>query len=162
MSEDPVTPPEEELSTLRMRRAHLRRACDELERALAVPPAGRADDWARELAPVVARMREAFAAHISIVEGPDGLFDEIRAESPRLEAMLRRLHREHDDIAAGLAAAEEDLSARDEAAMEGVRERLTTVLAALGRHRQRGTDLLYQAYEIDIGGELPSRAIRAR
>ncbi|MFD1938155.1 hemerythrin domain-containing protein [Nonomuraea mangrovi] len=153
MSDDPVTPPEEELATLRMRRAHLRRACDELEQALAALSAGPADDRARRLAPAVAQVREAFAAHISIVEGPDGLFDEIRAEAPRLEGMLRRLHREHDDIAAGLAAAEEDLSAPDEAAMARVRERLTAVLVALGRHRQRGTDLLYQAYEIDIGGE---------
>ncbi|MFE3448279.1 hemerythrin domain-containing protein [Nonomuraea sp. NPDC059194] len=153
MSDDPVTPAEDELLTLRMRRAHLHRACGALELALAAPPAGGAHDWARELAPVVARLREAFAAHVSIVEGPEGLFEEIRVEAPRLDGLLRRLHREHGEITAELAAAEQELSASDEAAMERVRARLTATLSALSRHRRRGADLLYQAYEIDIGGE---------
>ncbi|MGV9302895.1 MULTISPECIES: hemerythrin domain-containing protein [unclassified Nonomuraea] len=154
MSENPVTPPEEELATLRKRRAHLRRAAEELDRALAAPPAGRAAEWAHELTPVLARMREAFDAHISIVEGPDGLFDEVRTAAPRLDGMLRRLHREHLEIAAQLAAAEDELAAPgDEPAVERLRQRLTAVVTALGRHRRRGADLLYQAYEIDIGGE---------
>ncbi|MFF5208657.1 hemerythrin domain-containing protein [Streptosporangium sp. NPDC000396] len=152
MSEDALRPPKE-LSTLRERRVHLRRACHGLEIALAAPLTGRAGDWARQVAPAVARTREAFAAHISITEGPDGLFDEVRTAAPRLDGMLRQLHREHDDISARLAAAEEELRSPEEVDLERLRERLTTVLAVLSRHRQRGADLLYQAYEIDIGGE---------
>ncbi len=152
MSEDAARSPQE-LPAIRVRRAHLRRACEELEAALAAPLAGPSDDWARQVVSAVVRTRQAFAAHVSITEGRDGLFEQVRAEAPRLDGALRRLHREHGDIAAQLAAAGAQLETPDEAALQRAREQLTTVLAGLSRHRQRGADLLYQAYDIDIGGE---------
>jgi hypothetical protein len=33
-----------------------------------------------------------------------------------------------------------------------VREQVTSVLSDLIRHRQRGADLVYRAYAVDIGG----------
>jgi hypothetical protein len=35
---------------------------------------------------------------------------------------------------------------------ERKRADLTTLLVALARHRQRGADLVYEAYDVDIGG----------
>jgi len=35
---------------------------------------------------------------------------------------------------------------------EEVRVELTALLAALARHRQRGADLIYEAFAVDIGG----------
>ena len=35
---------------------------------------------------------------------------------------------------------------------ERIRGVLTSVLVALVRHRQRGADLVYEAYAVDIGG----------
>ena len=34
----------------------------------------------------------------------------------------------------------------------GERVELTALLAALARHRQRGADLVYEAYAVDLGG----------
>jgi hypothetical protein len=34
-----------------------------------------------------------------------------------------------------------------------VREAATTALGRLVRHRQRGSDLVYEAYQVEIGGE---------
>jgi hypothetical protein len=34
-----------------------------------------------------------------------------------------------------------------------VRELGTQLLATLSRHRQRGADLVYEAYQVDIGGD---------
>jgi hypothetical protein len=124
-----------------------------LEVALAGPLTGRLDEWAHQVAPALTRVREAFAAHISITEGRGGLFDQIRGAAPRLGGALSRLRREHRDIAAGLASAEEQLGKPGEAALEQAREQLTTVLAGVSRHRQRGADLLYEAYQVDLGGE---------
>jgi hypothetical protein len=37
--------------------------------------------------------------------------------------------------------------------VEAVRELAIALLAKLSRHRQRGADLVYEAYQTDIGGE---------
>jgi hypothetical protein len=37
--------------------------------------------------------------------------------------------------------------------VERVRQRADELLAALSRHRQRGADLVYEAYATDLGGE---------
>ncbi len=142
-----------ELSTVRVHRIRLREASRELEAALAAPLTGRLDGWVRQVMPAVQRFREAFAAHVSFTEGRGGLFDQIRADAPRLVTTLASLQREHREITAGLAAAEEQLGARGEAGMVRVREQLTAALTALSLHRQRGADLLYEAYQVDIGGE---------
>lgn len=152
MYEDAVAP-SRELSAVRAQRSHLRRACQELELALAAPLTGRLDEWAHQLTPAVVRIREAFAIHVSITEGRGGLFEQIRSDAPRLVPALGRLHREHKEVAAELASAAEQLDTAGEVSLEEVRERLTTVLAGLSRHRQRGADLLYEAYQVDLGGE---------
>ena len=36
--------------------------------------------------------------------------------------------------------------------VERLRSVLTSLLVALARHRQRGADLVYEAYAVDIGG----------
>jgi hypothetical protein len=35
----------------------------------------------------------------------------------------------------------------------GVRAAATSLLARLARHRQRGADLVFEAYQVDVGGE---------
>ncbi|MGH8969865.1 MAG: hemerythrin domain-containing protein [Actinomycetes bacterium] len=142
-----------ELSVVRARRAHLRRSCQGLEAALAAPLADRDGAWATELAQALDRLRQALDAHIEITEGPDGLFEQVRADAPRLEPSLRRLHREHGDMRARLAAAAAELAATDDRDLGHLRQRLTASLTQLTRHRQRGADLLYQAYQLDLGGE---------
>ena len=152
MPEDAAATPAE-LATVRAHRSRLREASQELEAALAAPLTGRLDRWVGQVMPAVQRIREAFAAHVSVTEGRGGLFDQIRTDAPRLVTALARLHREHGEITAGLAAAEEQLEARGEAGMARVREQLTAALTALSLHRQRGADLLYEAYQVDLGGE---------
>ena len=36
--------------------------------------------------------------------------------------------------------------------VEAMRDRLLALLGTLARHRQRGADLVYEAYAVDIGG----------
>ena len=36
--------------------------------------------------------------------------------------------------------------------VEAIRESLVDVLRSISRHRQRGADLVYEAYHVDIGG----------
>ena len=36
--------------------------------------------------------------------------------------------------------------------VDDLRTELTALLAALAKHRQRGADLVYEAFDVDIGG----------
>jgi hypothetical protein len=48
--------------------------------------------------------------------------------------------------------AERDEGLRDEDAVEAHREACIRLLGRLVRHRQRTSDLIYEAYAVDIGG----------
>jgi hypothetical protein len=152
MSQDAVTRAPQ-LSVVRSGRTHLRRSCQELEGALSAPLVGREVEWSLDVATALTRLRESLASHVALTEGDGGLFEQVRTDAPRLEAALRRLHGEHLDLTDKLAAAGEHLTSPDEAGLARARSQLTQVLALLSRHRQRGADLLYQAYQVDIGGE---------
>jgi hypothetical protein len=74
--------------------------------------------------------------------------------APRLSNAVDHLVAEHAVIAALIA----DLLARSsnpvpDEDVDAVRELATGLLGRLARHRQRGADLVYEAYETDIGGE---------
>jgi hypothetical protein len=81
------------------------------------------------------------------------LWEQIRTDAPRLDGKLRRLGREHLSLSAEIDGLFEELAiADDEPRLLGLRERVTALLAQLARHRQRGADLIYEAYQRDVGG----------
>ena len=85
--------------------------------------------------------------HIDITEGPNGLHRELLRTAPRLSGAVARLAREHALI--------RDLvdDPEIEADVDRVRDLGTALLGRLVRHRQRGSDLIYEAYTAEIGGE---------
>jgi hypothetical protein len=142
-----------ELEAVRRRRAELRETLDALERSLAAPGADRAMVWGEHLRTAVDRLASEFALHVEVTEGPDGLHQAILAGDLRLANQVRALAAEHGEIAAEIAAlaalSEAPVTAAD---LPDVRERGTSLLGRIVRHRQRGADLIYEAYQTDIGG----------
>jgi hypothetical protein len=141
------------VDAVRIRRAELREALGELEQALAAPAAARALAWGHTLHAAVGRLVTEFALHVEVTEGAGGLHQTILAGDLRLTNQVAALVAEHKTIAADiaeLAAACEAPVAQDDVA--ATRERGTTVLGRIIRHRQRGADLVYEAYATDIGG----------
>ena len=63
-----------------------------------------------------------------------------------------RLTREHTEIG-GLLEGLLGVTASTEYDVDRVRSLGTELLGRLVGHRQRGSDLVFQAYEFDIGGE---------
>jgi hypothetical protein len=93
-------------------------------------------------------------AHVHVTESPGGIYEEVVAAAPRLAGRVRRLVTEH----AEMVRLVEDLIARaggglDEDGVAVVRTHSMTLLGRLSRHRQASADLLYEAYETDVGGE---------
>jgi len=142
-----------ELHAVRVRRAELREALDAFERALAAPARGRAVVWGEAVHACVLELADDFGSHVEITEGPDGLHQSILAGDLRLANAVDALTAEHEQIAseiAGLVAdSEAPVGVED---VDDLREQGTRLLGHLIRHRQRGADLIYEAYETDIGG----------
>lgn len=141
------------VDAVRRRRAELRETLYALERALAAPGADRAVVWGERLHAAVDRLATEFALHVEVTEGPEGLHQTILDGDLRLANQVAALVDEHTTIAAQIA----ELAAASEAPVAPsdvaeVREQGTTVLGRIVRHRQRGADLIYEAYATDIGG----------
>jgi len=120
-----------------------------LARALNAPDAPR---WRERVLVGLGPVRQGFAEHVRATEGPAGLYAELLGQAPRLARGVRLLAREHVAITAALAALHQAAELPD-APVDDLLERAAYLLRALARHRQRGADLLWEAYETDLGGE---------
>jgi hypothetical protein len=134
----------------RRRRAELLQAIHAFERAIAGP--GADPGW-----PALARgrlvgLRDQLAEHVVVTEGPDGLYAGLREDAPRLTRSVAGLVAEHEALLAGIDALIRRLG-EPVCDVDAAREQAGDLLAALSRHRQRGADLVYEAYATDIGGE---------
>ncbi|MEO8293156.1 MAG: hypothetical protein ABI635_08455 [Actinomycetota bacterium] len=146
------------LDAARRRRQTLHEALVHLEQAISSPATGRTSDWSRVVTKEMVSLRDAFDQHVVVTETPGGLYEEIMERAPRLDGKLRRLHAEHPVITQQTAAALERLEAGevgDEGSpwpIEKARDDLQRLLGLIVRHRQSGADLVWEAYNVDIGG----------
>jgi hypothetical protein len=142
------------LGEVRKQRTELRAAMSIVERALARPVSGDGAPWEEHLRDAVLELSAAFEEHVTVTEGPDGLYQDLQQVAPRLCGVVARLTAEHRTIAGridGLLAQLGRVQSPGDA--EQVRDLGTALLDTLMRHRQRGSDLVYEAYATDIGGE---------
>jgi len=135
-------------------RADLHDAMFEAEDAIAAAAPGRFQEWADAVQTALAHLHAAFHAHIEVAESPDGLYEEVLEREPRLRSQVTRLKEEHPIILAAIHEPFERLSNRGEEYIpaEDVRREVTVVLGRITRHRQRGADLVWEAYYVDLGG----------
>ena len=141
------------LEELRRHRAELRESLSALEDALASPATADRARWAQRVNVALVELSGDFREHIDITEGPDGLYRDLLRTSPRLSEPIAGLTREHVLITRQVDDLLARVSAPDLTDLERVRDLGTALLGRLVRHRQRGSDLVFEAYEVDIGGE---------
>ncbi|HKC28269.1 MAG TPA: hypothetical protein VKB75_09680 [Jatrophihabitans sp.] len=150
---DPSVSTRAELDAVRLRRAELRETLNLLEAALAAPARGREIIWGEAVHAALVMLADDFSAHVEVTEGPGGLHQAILAGDLRLANAVEALTAEHGQISkeiAGLVADSQAPVTSDDA--EDLRERSTGMLGHIIRHRQRGADLIYEAYATDVGG----------
>jgi hypothetical protein len=150
---DPSVSTRTELDAVRVRRAELRETLSALEYTLASPASGRAVIWGEAVHASLVLLADDVSAHVEVTEGPGGLHQSILAGDLRLANPVAALTAEHGQMAEEVAGLVADSAApvtpND---VSDLRERATTLLGHLLRHRQRGADLIYEAYQTDIGG----------
>jgi hypothetical protein len=142
------------IEAMRLRRAEMRESMSALEQALAAPAPGRLDAWTERVHVALVELVSDFREHTAIAEGPHGVYRGVLNSTPRLSdevAQLIRDHAEIKDLIERLLAYIGPPSADHD--VEGVRDLGTTLLVRLVRSRQRSADLVYEAYQSDVGGE---------
>ncbi len=154
----PVTTPAElaaHLEQVRAHRAELRESVAAVELALEIPLA-RAGPWTERVRTALTELAHDFGEHVALTESPGGIYDRARHSAPRLGGAVQRLLTEHRDLAAEIARQLAVLESGDvpaePPALSVLREELTVLTDRLGRHRQAGGDLVYEAYDVDLGG----------
>lgn len=141
------------LDRVRAHRAELGESMAALEAALALP-LGLGAVWRRRVRAALTELAHDLRDHVALTEAPDGLYADLRAHAPRLGHLVDRQLADHEAV---LVEVDRLLDERDEggAGGEGLaahREAATELIVRLLRHRQRGSDLVYEAYDVDLGG----------
>ena len=137
------------------RRRTLHEALVGLEFAISSPAAGRIADWTRLVAKEVTAVRDAWDQHVDGTEKPGGLYEDIVTTSPRLAGTVERLRNEHPDITDAVRLMVERIENVEigglEWPLDDARDDLQRFIGKVIRHRQRGADLVWEAYNVDIG-----------
>jgi hypothetical protein len=112
------------------------------------------DRWRRLVAARIAELGVAFAEHVAETEAPGGLYDEMEEIAPNVQGKARRLREEHPRLTGAIADAEARFAAPfpEGTDLDALRDDLQRLMGRLVRHRQHGADLVWEAYELDIGG----------
>ena len=150
--EDTFTPA---LAEAGRRRADLHRALIDVEKAISGPAVGREAEWSAEVSLSLKELRRTIDEHIEVAERPMGLYDEITQRAPRLSGKIERLKEEHPlmrDGTSELIARLESTPVGEEWPLDDARDALQRLLGRIVRHRQLGADLVWEAYNLDIGG----------
>jgi len=136
-------------------RADLHRAMIEAEDAIAAAAPGRFAEWTEAVLKALVHVHTAFHSHIEIAEGDEGVYEEVLEREPRLRDAVAKMKNEHPEVLGmihepynrlRLRAADEYIPA------EEIRDAVMKVLGKITRHRQRGADLVWEAYFVDLGG----------
>lgn len=137
------------------RRADLHQALVALEESISSPASGRLEQWTADVTKHLNELLQMIDEHIEMTERVGGLYDDIKKRAPRLSGSIERLHQEHPV----LREATRELVQRFESTPVGegwplrdARDDVQRVLGKLVRHRQEGADLMWEAYNLDIGG----------
>lgn len=114
-------------------------------------PAGTDPAWADRVVNRVQLVRTAFVAHVESSEGVDGGYADAARSDGRLTFRAHQLAREHaalDSRLTGLV----DLARSPDVRPVAIRRPVEAALAELRRHRERGADLVFEAFQFDLGG----------
>lgn len=130
------------------KRIELKQAISEVENATA--SASARPDWRPRLAATLGDLNEALLRHVEEVEGSEGLLAELMTKAPRLSRRIEEVRDEHPQLCHQATKVIDSLD--DEAKVDVIRADVLDLLSAIARHRQAGADLVYEGYEVDLGG----------
>lgn len=143
-----------QLDAVRTRREALYEAVVGLEDALATP-VGDGKKWRLRVAMAVDHATIRIEEHAKQTEAKGGFLDKVLQEVPRLQRKVNQLKVDHERLEKEVDALRLAISLIDDEKVPqeavNVRNQAIELLGQMTRHRQRGADLIYEAYHVDIG-----------
>lgn len=129
------------------------RAVHDLEEALAAAAPGREAAWSERVLEALETLEAALQAQADAADRREGLYADIRQMAPRLEYRVAQLCEQFDSIRQSAASLRRQLrrTPQDPADFADTRHRLASLLTELRHYRARESDLIYEAYDVDIG-----------
>ena len=138
--------------TLGRRRAELSASLGAVEQAVAA--AGPEDSWVEGLRVALIGLVADFRKHIDTAGSSGGMSYTVVTAAPRLSHAVDDLTRERLEMLGLIESLLAAVRAPDAAAsVDQLRRRGVALLERLAGHRQRGSDLLHEADQDDMGGE---------
>jgi len=143
------------IQVARRKRKALHEAMVEFE-AVLTSPSG-APSWVEDLDLHLGALELALNDHIGEVESDDGIIAQILQDAPRLASHAEDLYADHRLLTVEVGKVGDLIrsfgSERDADAVRTLRKAALDLIQQLSHHRQRGSDLVYDAYDLDIGGQ---------
>lgn len=112
---------------------------------------GSSSTLAEELGHSLSRLSSSWAAHIAETEASEGLLSDLVARAPRLCAAVGQLRSDHPVLAEELRLLRLKLI-EERALTPATRAAMSDLLDRIQQHDQAGADLIWDAYNQDIGG----------
>lgn len=141
----------EVLAAVRVRRDRLYEAVLDLERVLAVPAGDHPREWADDVGGIVGTLGSVLDAHVADTEGDGGFFDDVRDRAPQLLHAAEQLRTEHGPLVEATRSLSDRIaSVGSDVDVDEVRDEAVELIRRLLLHRQRGAELVYDAYSVDI------------
>jgi len=150
MAEETMLTPIVDVPGLRAERSSIRRACARIQNLLTDAVVSGQTAVPAELTLAIGTLVERWTRHVRLAEAPDGLLEQIVTDAPRLSNRVARMGAEHAVVSTELRSAQELLAA-PAPDLAGVRQLVTWAVEAIEGHRHRGNQLIYDAYNLDIG-----------
>lgn len=142
------------LDGVRSRREALYEALIGLEDALS-GAIGDGKRWRLRVAMAIDHAANRIDEHIVDSEGPDGLIARVTSDEPRLHRRAQGLRTDHEQLEKQIHTLKMTVAdiGDDEIGERAIalRNDALEFLGRLAQHRQRGADLVYEAYQVDIG-----------
>lgn len=135
----------------RRKRKALHETMIEFEAVLTLPRG--APSWVEDLARHLRALELALDDHIREVESDQGIIAQILQDVPRLASHAEDLYADHRRLTIEFVEVGDLIRSFDsDGDVDALREAALELIQQLSRHRQRGSDLVYEAYCLDIGG----------
>jgi hypothetical protein len=126
-------------------------AASRLELAIAAPYQDN-DLWRKQVDADLEQLRFSLMEHIELTEADDGLLDQIIEDAPRLIPDVDVILADHAELCEAVDLAKDIVAHAGIEDAHEIRAAVLDLLARLFAHRQRGADLVFDAYNVDIGG----------
>lgn len=109
-------------------------------------------ELAEQLGSSLERLAFAWVRHVADTEAPEGLLSDLAEKAPRLCPAVEELRHDHRALAEELRALRLRVKAEDGHPTAPTCQEIGSLLQMMVHHDEMGAELIWEAYNVDIGG----------